>query len=391
MNITVLLKKIYKKIGRENSVAFAVDIDKQLKYLKSLNEPEDDFERSFNQYKCQQFLLPYWERCFKSIASFFLLPVYLIILRIKSKSVITGKRYDAVFVQNGMGKNIIPASIQDKYKKIKVVSFTEKMALGNDEIRLIFECIKRHPVSPYFHLKVLLKTAIYCAHIKESQPKAIISYCETSFSSAVVTKYCEMKRIAHINVMHGDFLKRITFSYFRFTVFYVWDEYYIDMFKSLGNDNTKYLVEIPVALKDACRRPSAKEEYPYFLTYYLGNEDEKTMKNINAVLKIISKKGIQCKVRMHPRESDIKTVQKIFCDIRIEDPKEVSLEDSLNKTNYACALCSTVLFQAWACGKKIMIDDCSNVKDYETLRKLGYMLLEKKPRLLSDLLRELGG
>jgi hypothetical protein len=381
-----VLRKVYKEIGREHNIVFAVDLETQLKYLKTMREPKDDFESSFNQYKCQQFLLPWWERLLKNLAASFLLPVYLLTFNIKNRPTTVKDPFDAVFVQNGMNKNIIPKSLQDKYSSIKVVSFTEGMALGQDEMKLLFKCIKRYPLSPYFHFKIMLKIATYCGQIRETHPKAIISYSETSFSSAIVTAYCEMQGIEHINVMHGDFLKRITFSYFRFTAFYVWDGHYVDLFKSLGNNSTKYFVEVPPSLKDACRRPDSGEEYPYFLTYYLGNEDEPTLEKIQSALNYFSQNGFKCKVRIHPRESDMKLVQKIFNKYKVEYPQYVTLEDSLNQTNYVCALCSTVLYQAWFCGKKIIIDDYSNPNHFHMLGKLGYMLLDKNPKLLSDLL-----
>lgn len=381
-----LIKKIYKRVGKENKVAFEIDIEKQLEYLKKLNEPKNDYEQSFNQYKCQQFLLPTYEKIFKNLISIIINPILILIGFIRRSSADFEKNVDAIYVQNGISKEIIPNTIKKKYREIKTLSFSEGFCLDSKEIRIVLNIFRLYPLSPYFSLKILLKLSLYCYIIKKYKPKAIITYCETSYSCAIITYYCELFNIKHINIQHGDFLKRITFSYFRFSEFYVWDQFYIDLFTSLKCINTKYIIEYPEMLLKLKKIESNDHNAVYDLTYYLSNEDYDTLINIRGILIKLKMQGKLCKIRVHPRETDLKLALYIFKDFFVEIPKDVSLLESLNTTQKACALCSTVLYQAEISGKGVVIDDCSNKAQFEQLKKVDYIMLKKNHEVLSSLL-----
>ena len=70
----------------------------------------------------------------------------------------------------------------------------------------------------------------------------------------------------------------------------------------------------------------------------------------------------------------------------IEDNRKVSILQSISNCNYAVSRYSTVLFQAYSFGKKIVIDDYSYPKEYESLLKLDYYMIGKEDLLLSEII-----
>ena len=70
----------------------------------------------------------------------------------------------------------------------------------------------------------------------------------------------------------------------------------------------------------------------------------------------------------------------------IENPKDISIFDSINKTDKIVSRFSTVLFQAYSMNKKIVIDNVSDIEQYNKLKEVGYIMIEKEHELLSDIL-----
>ena len=66
-----------------------------------------------------------------------------------------------------------------------------------------------------FSLKVTIKVAGYSFMITKYQSKAIVVHNEYSFTSSILTAYCETRNVLHINVMHGEKMYYIRDSYFR--------------------------------------------------------------------------------------------------------------------------------------------------------------------------------
>ena len=130
----------------------------------------------------------------------------------------------------------------------------------------------------------------------------------------------------------------------------------------------------------------------YYLTYYYSGEDEKTTVETVNYLKNVSKQGLRCKVRPHPRNKlHISLLRKLVndSDIAYESPEEVSLEQSFSDTEYVVGLQSSVLSEAYVEGKIVVIDDMSNPDRYETLKLQKFNIFNKRHILLSDLLREI--
>ena len=379
--IKILLQCAVNVELKQNSM-FNYDVDKQKKYIKHFKEPIDDIERSFNQYKCQMKLSGNVISVLLNIISFLLIIIFLIkyrkcnIKKAKSES-------DAVFFPDGKPKNILPNDIIFKYQKIINENSEGGHCLKNKDIKFLIELFLRHPLSLYFIFKCMMKIAKYSFAFEMYSPKVIIVCAEYSFTSSVLTSYCKMHDIKHINVMHGEKLFYMRDSYFRFHECYIWDDYYKNLFVQLKADPKQFIVSVPRSIKSDCDS-SIRRLYEY--TYYLASEQENELIVINNSLKKLADRGYKVAVRPHPRYSDLKLVNKFFLEYDIED-STIPIEESILRTKNAVSLYSTVLNQAYHNGVSIVIDDLTNPEKYNKLFELQYVFLHKKHKLLSQELK----
>lgn len=103
------------------------------------------------------------------------------------------------------------------------------------------------------------------------------------------------------------------------------------------------------------------------------------------VINKLALKGLKVIIRPHP--SQIEEILKEYNKIDyIENPKDISIFDSINKTDKIVSRFSTVLFQAYSMNKKIVIDNVSDIEQYNKLKEVGYIMIEKEHELLSDIL-----
>lgn len=378
MKLLSILKTVVSKIDIKQDSLFNIDIKKQKKYVSSFPEPSNDMERSYYQYKCQMKLKP---PLYVLILNFAAIPLYFYyLLRLSKNTVILEKsKHDMVFFRDGKGIEIIPPDIYKQYKDIEI-NPEESMCITKSDLEFIKLIAMRHMLSPYFLLKILLKIAKYSYVIQAYSPKGILVCAEYSFTSSILTQYCSTRQIKHINTMHGEKLYDIKDSFFRYDKCYVWDEYYVALFTQLRAELSQFIIQ---PLAPFCRYVSASIEY----TYYLAGENKKTLSRIKNNLDFLSRLGCTIVIRPHPRYSDITLIKKVFQEYPIQDPKTVSINDSLGLTKYAISLYSTTLNQALANGRIVVIDDISNAEKYKKLRNLQYIILNKPHLLLSELIR----
>lgn len=236
---------------------------------------------------------------------------------------------------------------------------------------------------PYFKLKIIIKMSMYSTIIKMYNPKAIISYVESSFTSQVMTDWLEEKGIKHINIMHGEKLYFIADSYSHFSEFYVWDIYYKELMIKMKADPNQFFIEKPESL---VTKINLYEKVDYDITYYLSDENSHDLKRIRDLLIKMKNKGYVCKVRIHPRGNNGKQVNKIFKDFFIENSDTTSLKKSFETTKFICSLNSTVLYEGYLISKKVIIDDITRPDKYHQLKELGYIMLNKKHLLISEMI-----
>jgi hypothetical protein len=211
----------------------------------------------------------------------------------------------------------------------------------------------------------------------------VVVYNEYSFTSSLLTAYCREKNITHINVLHGEKMFNLRDAFVEYDQFYVWEDYYKDLFVAMRAEPSQFIVELPEFLKHENKidhlYPS-EPEYDY--TYYMGAEQENMLINLRNILDLLQRSNKKVCIRLHPRFSDNAKVVKIFNDYIIEDPN-IPIIDSIKNTQAVISIFSTVLYQAYLLGKLVILDDLTDPKRFAQLKDLGYIMLEKPHHLLS--------
>jgi len=380
MGLASKLKDLAVELERKNNSLFEYPVDKQKKYIAHFREPKDDIERGYFQYRCQM-------RFNNPIVTFILnivsLPMMIMYLRKGNSSIVDGRDADAVFFSDGKPANIIPDELREKVSDIEIVN-EKKENLTKRDKEFVKSLWKRYPFSWQFLLKCLIKIRFYSYEIERLHPSCIIVCNEYSFTSSVLTTYCEEKGIQHINVMHGEKLYFMRDSFFRFHECYVWDDHYKDIFECLRAEKKQFKVAIPASLKIDTVGASKTIDY----TYYLGAEKDNILKTIVDSMSELQKKGLRIAIRPHPRYSDIHEIHNTAPNVEIEDTKTFTIEDSLRRTGHAVSVYSTVLNQASCNDIGVVLDDVSNPSKFSRLKEIDYIMLSKPHELLSELLEK---
>lgn len=377
-----IAKKIQGRILKNQSF-FKIDIDIQKKILNSFKEPADLFERSYFQYSCQMKQLPLLLIIIQNLAALLLLPYYY--LKYRNVKIIKGEEEKkvAVFISGNKDKSYIPRELEDEFEEIILSDYNGKCLIGVQEEKVILDLCKRYWYKPYFCLKSMMKIALYAYQIKKYNPVSILTFCEFSFTSSLLTYYCNQNNLSHINLMHGEKVFDIHDSFVQFNRYYVWDKHYAELLIRLRAEKDQFVIAVPSCVK--LSTIINQKDFKYELTYYLGGESEKDLMKIRKNLLDTKIPTEKLCIRYHPRYSDELQIKGIFKEFQIEDPGETSLNISLSITKNVVSLYSTILFQAYESGKQIIIDDLTDLEKYLKLESLNYIMISKPHRRLSEL------
>ncbi len=378
MSLIFSLRAIAVKLEKYNENQFKVPVSVQKEYLAQMEQPKDDIERSYCQYRCQ---MRFYNLALRSLINVASLPL-LILYRLKRNDLVREENCTNVFFADGKPESIIPDELISKVGRIKTVE-EKRESLTKEDVVYYRNILKRYPFSWHFLLKCLMKIRFYSYEIQQTNPKCIIVCNEYSFTSSALTKYCENKGIQHINVMHGEKYYYIRDSFFRFHKCYVWDKYYVELFKKLRAEPTQFAVAIPKSL----RIPDIGIKKSIDYSYYLADESGVKLKKIIDTMGQLKQKGYCVSIRPHPRYSNQEEVKKLAGEIEIEDNKMLTIEDSIRRTRNVISLCSTVLNQAYNSGVSFVIDDISDPIQYRKLEEFEYIMLQKEHKILSEILK----
>ena len=381
MNLANILKKMAVKLEISANSVFCFSVKKQKKYIAHFQEPKDDLQRGFFQYRCQMKLNCLWVSVALNVFSF---PLFLFYL-FKGTNKIIEDQKNTIFFSDGLPLNIIPDVLRNQVGTVIAVE-KKHGVLTKEDIAFLFKLWLKHPFSFQFVAKCLLKIRYYSYEIQRSHPKNIIVCNEYSFTSSVLTKYCEEKGIKHINVMHGEKLYYMRDSFFRFHECYVWDEHYRNLFIQMRAEPSQFVIAIPPSLKFDDKKSYSKTiDY----TYYLGAERGQKLRTIVDSVKRIKQCGKKVAIRPHPRYTDMNEILNVAPEIELENCKTMTIEQSLYRTANAISLYSTVLNQAYNNGICIVIDNLSDNEKFNLLCERQYIMLNKPHKLLSQLLETL--
>lgn len=381
MGLLSILKKYAVKLERLYNSDFTFPVARQKKIVSSFPEPGDDFERSYFQYKCQMKFNRLYMVFLMNLGA---LPLVLYLLAKREKKTCVLEKCDAVFLSEGIPEHVIPDELRGKYSNWTIVN-DHAFILLKDDRKFIRQLFLRYPLSWHLLLKCIIKIGYYRNEIETHKPDAIVVCGEYSFTSSILTAYCNAMGIEHIDVMHGEKYYYMRDSFFRFNRCYVWDEYYKTLFVSLRAESTQFVVNTP---RSMCFLKMNIVEKTVDYTYYLGGEDRNTLLNIAKLMKKLKDQGNNVVVRAHPRYSDSKVVGEIFEGLQLEDGTNVDIEQSVLRTRNAVSGSSTVLNQAYHNNVQVVIDDMSNPDKYNKLSELQYIMLNVEHKLLSEVMSD---
>ena len=380
-NIKRYLNKLVVSLFSDYFPISTMDPREQKKYINRLYQKNlTIIDRSYLQYRCYQYFLPVGKKIIFALLSIYLyFPLIVLFLNnglwIKLHNPGYKNVKAAVFL--GKSSDILPASLTDFY----TISLPDnKYILLPEDIDFLITIFLGHPFSMYFNFKIMQKVAWYRANIIRYSPAAIIATSEYSFSSSILTAYCNKYGLTHINVMHGDKLYYIRDSFFKFDRCYVWDAHYRDLFINLKADSNQFIIEIPPAF---LVHGNPAKEMTGKAAYYLQNEPEEELCQLAENLRHL-KAAWLISIRPHPYYSDMEQIKKIFNAYDIQDPLKCSLYESFDNTEYVISKYSTVLYQALLYGKKVVIDDLAPGY-YRKLKDLMFIMISKPHLRLSRL------
>ena len=133
----------------------------------------------------------------------------------------------------------------------------------------------------------------------------------------------------------------------------------------------------------------SKAEKEFDCTYYMQIEDSVSLqKKHDYLVKLREKTNWKIAVRPHPRYTDMEAFARIFSDFEREDVKAIPFDTSLGRTRNVLSFYSTVLFQAYLCDINAIVDDVFAPEYIKILEQRGYIMLNGKCKLLSELLAE---
>lgn len=369
------------------------DVSNWYKFLSKIPEPYDDIERTYCRYRCRMYYFSFFYRVLADVASFFAFVISIPIFFQKKQFINDNEKTTSLIIVKASNvgyKDIIPEELIAKYPDYFEVGHppSSKWFLSKDARGLLKKMFLRRPFHLHLNYWAFRELCMYSYLIDTYSPNAIAIYVnERNVVAPVLSHMCENRGIDLVSFMHGDYILQLIHGFMRFTRFYVWDQHYVDMFTNdLRCANNQFVFYKPKKLQGLCKPKSSDNEYEFYGTYYFGAESKKRIHRVAKAFKKLKDKGLICKVRPHPRRSDIEEIKTAFNGFFIEDPQLVSLSQSLESSKYIIALYSTVLSEAYYSGKEIVIDDFSEVDKYNSLKERKFIMLSKPHKLLSHIL-----
>ena len=314
--------------------------------------------------------------CFLNFLSFFIIKFLIILFKFFPKKNIKKEKVDIIYF--GTEK-----TIPKKFLKYKIKKLENHLFLTEKDIKYFkIDILKKSKRQYYFALKILLKISTYRYNIEKYSPRIFLVTSEYSWTSSLLTEFCEKNKIFHINYMHGDKSYYIRDSFFKFHRCYIWDEHYKKIFCELKAFDKQFKV-----IKYSSFIPNIEIKEKLYNTYYL--QADETIEDINKIIKILKsleiKTGYMGKIRCHP----VYTSQKIKKIIPTEMlDLEKNIYYSIGMSNYIISKTSTVLYEAYIMeSNNIVIDDFTQDKNnYNYLKELKWISIFKPHQRLSEII-----
>ena len=370
------------------------------KYIDSFPEPKDDIERTLFQYRC---VMKFYNKNKKKIKiiirnimgyvgtiSFGIIYLINTAFICKKKSIV-----DAIFINADSRESgeydysgCFPEELRIEFKNIEYLHLKRFPSLlsgviESKALRLWLAFVYRFPREGWLNFLCFIHLMSAAKIMKKYEFKALINYrLEFNVASSILTSYYEGCGKELINFMHGDYIVDMRRAFVRFSRCYIFDEHYQKVFLWSRSPKNQFIVYTPPMYRITVDNTFE----PQYITYFFSGA-EGNLEDVKKILVRLSDKGYKCKVRMHPRYSNIKYIMSVFdnTDICIEDPRSRSIKDSLKETWIAVGRRSTVLLEAYYMGKIVVIDDVSIPEVYNSMRYNMDIMVDKKNSVLSKM------
>lgn len=389
-----LVKKIYKRlvVGDIKETDDEPNVDEWLEFLDSLPQCTGYISNTYNKYLCRQFHFPNWKKTLFEIAAIPLV-IYMLCTRCIGGKNLPAKKGNLLLIERKPDvdyKDIIPSQLLSKYEEnMEVLGSGNAMhtsaKMSKEALEIFRPFFRKYWYHPFLILWSIRELCKHSGYIQQYNPAATVVYVEErNVISPMLKQLYEQSGRKFISFMHGEYLLRLIQGYMSFSEYYIWDASYEETFsKILRCDIDDYILYKPHKL---VKKWNLEQYEPsYFCTYYFSSESKSSIRNISEVFKKFESRGKKCKVRPHPRYSQLAVIRENFPEEMIEDPKKVSIEESLRATKYVVGLATTVLEEGYYEGREIVIDDIGAREKFENLTKRRYVTLNKPHRLLSEL------
>lgn len=386
------LGEFYKNfiIGDIKNTEEEPDVDEWMEFLASLPEPKDCIDEAYNKYLCRLQYVPKKKTVLLNTAAFAVLAATLPrvmrsgkpLPKKQGKKLLLEKKKDVDYT------DVLPPELPGEYDEFLPVDQTKAKIgdLSKEALSLYKAAVRRHPTEFYFQLFLLKELSNHSRYIRTYNPSATAVYInERNVAGPVLTRMYEKTGRKLISFMHGEYLLQMIQAYMNFSEFYVWDEMYIDMFrKDLHCGIKKYIVTTPLKLTKKWHLEDIEPEI--WCTYYFSGESTASVKRLAAAFKKAARDDRRYMVRPHPRYSHQDLIREYFPADMIEDPKEVSMEESMARTANCAGLHTTVLSEAQVEGRCAVIDDISDPEQFRNLERRKFVVLQRPHKLLSEII-----
>lgn len=373
------ITEMHETITHKRGIHYRYNVKEDYEFLDSIPEPRDDFERSFDQFLCQQRSnsVTFQKLLYNAGSAIVLFPSILS-FRIRNRKIKPIEKVDAVMTKDYYERKNMPRALGETIRSYRIHGY-DKGCLSKEDMYFVNSLIRRYPTHFFFLYKCIVRIAAYSEMIRQYDPMIICASCEYSCTSSVLTAFCESKKKSHINIMHGEKLFNLRESFCRFSSFYLWDEFYKDLFLRLRADQTEYHIEKPDF-------PQITDHKNKIVKYYLQLHTDQELRIIKECL---DKTKEMYLVRPHPSHFT-RDIISVFGEEMIENPKKVNIWDSLGSAKEVVSINSTVLLQAYWNNIPVIIDNISNPELFNELKDRRYIMMYKPHKLMSEMLNPSG-
>ncbi len=188
-------------------------------FIERLGTPKDLVERSYFQYLCQreQFSGGIMQKLVYFCINLFSAAAFWLFYVLPAKPEGESKRENkAYFLNSGRARDRIPDSLNDEFDEIIAFDGQRHLKKTAFEKKYIMDLKRNYSVNYTFLFKVFVKICMYRYITDTYHVKAIISTAEDSYTSSVLTDYCNKTGVEHIDVMHGEIVYELWRAYYSF-------------------------------------------------------------------------------------------------------------------------------------------------------------------------------